>query len=44
MPNHFSVIYVSRRPSNGDLNMFSFKCKDILFLHESSPGISLVVT
>ena len=37
VPNHFSVIYLSRRLSNGDLfnyedNMFSFKCEDILFL------------
>ena len=49
IPNHFSVIYLSRRFSNGNLfncedYMFSFKCRDILFLYESSPGISLVVT
>ena len=49
IPNHFSVIYLSRRLSNGDLvncedYMFTFKCGDILFLYESSPGISLVVT
>ena len=49
IPNHFSVIYLSRRLSFGDLfnyedYMFSFKCGDILFLYESSPGISLLVT